>query len=257
MVGPPGFEPGTSAMWMQRSTTELWALVRFTIHPYNSYVQRLIDDLKIATANFLEAFAISAVLVVLVFWFIGQPLEITGESMLPTFKDGEHTVANKLIYKFKEPEAGEIVILSHPETKGIYVIKRIIAIPGDTLEISDGMVYLNEKPLKEPYLAENTYTNGRNAIEDNEIITLKENEYIVLGDNRENSFDSRNWGIISKDEIVGMSSIVYYPLTNLRIVQQHWSFSYYRFFELLLFLQFQKSLKILCNLYPFEHFFLE
>lgn len=173
---------------------------------------------KILT-NLLEVLIISAAIILLTFIFIGQPLVITGDSMLPNLKDGEQIIADKLSIKFKDIKRGEVIIVTHPEKPQIFLVKRVVGVPKDTFKIINGKVLINEVLLEEPYIDSHSTTNGGNKIKEGEAINLNKDMYIVLGDNRENSIDSRNWGTVSKTKIIGRAFIVYYPLNSIRLVR--------------------------------------
>ena len=133
--------------------------------------------------------------------YVIQYTTVHGESMFPTLQDGDHLLMDKVSYRFKEPERFDVIVFSYQYKENTYYIKRIIGLPGDTVKISNGVIYVNGKALIEHY--------GNDSIEDpglaaNEIV-LEEGEYFVLGDNRNSSIDSRepSVGNIKRDNIVG------------------------------------------------------
>jgi signal peptidase I len=167
--------------------------------------------------SFIETVVIALVIAVVLYLFIMTPHEVLGNSMHPTYKNGEYLMANKLTYKFGEPRRGDVIIFKYSDTQDF--IKRIIGIPGDTVMIKDGKVYVNGNLLNEnSYLKDTVYTSGGEYLAEGETLTLEENEYFVLGDNRPHSSDSRTFGPISKDRIKGKAWIVYLPLSEFRIV---------------------------------------
>lgn len=177
------------------------------------------SNLEQAFWNFLEVLIISSAILLLTFWFIGQPVQVSGDSMEPNLRDKQQLIAEKLSYKLREPERGEIVIVKHPKNPSHLVVKRLIGLPGETFEIENGQVYINNKPLKEPYLNKNTNTNGKNSLPDSKKIKIPQDKYIVLGDNRSNSSDSRNWGPVNESEIFAKVVLVYAPISDFKIVQ--------------------------------------
>jgi signal peptidase I len=167
--------------------------------------------------SFIETVVIALVIAVVLYLFIMTPHEVLGNSMHPTYKNGEYLMANKLTYKFGEPRRGDVIIFKYSDTQDF--IKRIIGIPRDTVMIKDGKVYINGNLLNEDsYLKDTVYTSGGEYLAEGETLTLEENEYFVLGDNRPHSSDSRTFGPISKDRIKGKAWIVYLPLSEFRIV---------------------------------------
>jgi signal peptidase I len=166
--------------------------------------------------DFLELAFISTAVILLVFIFVGQLLQINGDSMYPTFKNNEQLVLEKLSIKFSSPKRGEIVIFRNPKTPDVLVIKRVIGLPGETFELSNGAVYINGDALDEPYLAKDIKTTTGRTFEEGQVYTIPQDSYVVLGDNRTMSTDSREWGFLNSSFIVGRVLFVYYPLKNFR-----------------------------------------
>ena len=169
--------------------------------------------------DFLEITLIGVTVFILVYLFVGQLLEVTGNSMVPTLVDNEQLVAEKLTKKFKPLERKEIVIFRHPENNRRLFIKRIVGVPGDVIMISEGDVYINGSKLNEPYLLNMSSTTGNKNIEEGSSYKIPENFYVLMGDNRAESSDSRQFGPISSELIVGRAMLVYYPFSNIRIIK--------------------------------------
>lgn len=180
-------------------------------------MQKLQKQIREATTSFIEAFIISVAVVMFVFWFVGQPLEIEGDSMYPAYEDGEQIIAAKISVKLNGPQRGDVVIFRHPERNLAYAIKRVIGIPGDTFEIKEGGVYINGTKLEEPYTTD--ITEGKSYFAEGQTYDVPADKYILMGDNRDESLDSRIWGYIDIESIVGIPFVVYSPLSNFRIVQ--------------------------------------
>lgn len=176
-------------------------------------------NIKDAIWDFVEILFIGVFIIALTFWFIGQPVQVSGSSMFPTLKDKQQIISEKLTYKLAAPQRQEIALIKHPDNPSSLVVKRIIALPGDTFEIKNNNVYINGDKLEENYLSENTLTKGRNKIKENTPVELQSTEYIVLGDNREDSMDSRNWGLVDESQIVGKAILVYAPFSEFKILQ--------------------------------------
>lgn len=176
-----------------------------------------------ATLDFVEILMIVSAVFALVYVFIGQLLEVEGNSMYPTYLTKERIIAEKVSLKFKEIHRGEVIIFQQPLLSEKHLlIKRVVGLPGETFRISDGFVYINGEKLSEPYLSNNIVTNSRinDRIVENVDYKINENFYILLGDNREESTDSRYFGQVSKEFIVGRALLVYSPLNRIRIVEQ-------------------------------------
>lgn len=163
------------------------------------------DILKNVVIIFLIAFAIR--------YFVMQPFIVDGSSMEPNYHNKEYLIVNKIAYRFSEPKKGDVVVFKYPKDPAVDYIKRIIATPGDVIDIKDNLVRVNGQVIDEPYLSFETETLVKN--ESGELARkLKDNEYFVLGDNRTHSSDSREWGILPKENIVGKSSLIVFPIAN-------------------------------------------
>jgi signal peptidase I len=162
---------------------------------------------------------VSALTISLVIWFvIASPHEVVGSSMYPTFISGDKVIANKLLYKIKPVQRGDVIIFKHTASEDY--IKRIIGLPGDEIYISRGSVYLNGVLLDESsYLEPNIYTNGESYLHEQDKIVIPDGYYFVMGDNRSHSSDSRDFGPISASSIKGKVWLVWFPFSRLHIVE--------------------------------------
>ena len=133
-----------------------------------------------------------------------QSFVVVGSSMEPNLEDGQRLLVNKVVYHLRDPHRGEIIVFQQPTGMNADLIKRVIAIPGDTIEIKDGAVYLNGSAIDEPYIAAApSYTMAKKKI--------PEGEYFVLGDNRNNSNDSHRWGTLPREDIIGEAWLSIWP----------------------------------------------
>ena len=153
----------------------------------------------------------------LIITFVGQRTHVSGESMENTLDDGDQLIVDKITYRFRDPERFDIIVFPFHYKENTYYIKRIIGLPGETVQVADGMIYIDGKILEESY--------GREVMQDPGIaaepITLGEDEYFVLGDNRNQSSDSRDpsVGLIHKDEIIGRAWLRIWPLDSFGILE--------------------------------------
>ena len=168
--------------------------------------------------DFIEAAVISSLVILLVYAFAGQPLRVQGSSMVPNFTDGEQLIAEKITIKTEELKRGDIVIVKHPARLDRLVIKRVVGLPNEVFLIKEGLVYINGASLNENYLPTDVKTLGGEAIKESVEYQIPKGDYILMGDNRENSTDSRNWGALKKDLIVGKAFVIYYPLSKARLI---------------------------------------
>lgn len=168
--------------------------------------------------QFFEVTLILSAVVVLCYIFVGQLLEVSGDSMFPTFHDKEQLVAEKLTIKYEPPKRGEILIVEHPNEPGMLLIKRVIGLPGEVITIKNGYVYINGNILDEPYLTDSVTTEGGLTIKDGIDYRIPDDSYVFMGDNREKSTDSRYYGNVKMGNIVGRGLFVYYPIKNFRFL---------------------------------------
>ena len=148
----------------------------------------------------------------LIITFVTQRTEVQGSSMEPHLHNGENIMVDKLSYRFHDPERFDIIVFRYLYKKNTFYIKRVIGLPGETVQIADGVIYINGEPLEEDYGLEEITNPGR-ALEP---ITLGEDEYFVLGDNRNGSSDSRmtDVGNITRKQIVGKASLIIWPFSE-------------------------------------------
>lgn len=169
----------------------------------------------------LETFSTSFIVLMLIYWFIALPEVVFGASMEPTFYTGERILVEKVSKHFAEFKRGDIVVLYPPGNNTDHYVKRIIGVEGDIFKINDCKVYITRDnsrfELEEPYLSESACTGDGAKIKEGFSIKLGEGEYVVLGDNRERSVDSRTLGIIKEDRIVGRVVLRFWPLDKVKI----------------------------------------
>jgi signal peptidase I len=142
---------------------------------------------------------------------------VNGESMNPTLQDRERVIVNKIVYRMRPPERGEIIVFQATESE--QYIKRVMALPGETIEVIGDVVYINGKEHKEPYLKEvlNETHKQEELYNDKDIspYTVSEGHVFVMGDNRSHSTDSRDIGEVSVDDIVGRADIGLWPISKI------------------------------------------
>ncbi len=150
------------------------------------------------------------IIVLILFIYIVSFQQVIGPSMEPNYIEGDIYVLNKIKYKIFDPKRFEVVVVDSKDSK--YMIKRIIGLPGDTLEYKDNELYINGEKIKEDF--KRTGSTEDFTLEKFESLTIPENNYFVLGDNRENSKDSRTFGFVSKNKIVGKVEFRIWPLVK-------------------------------------------
>lgn len=170
-----------------------------------------------SVVEFIKTVVAIVLIAFFVRFFLFQPFVVEGSSMEPNFHNNEYLLVNKLSYRLTEPKRGDVIVFHPPTAPGVNYIKRIIALPGETVEIRDGEIYVNSTKIDEPYIPQER-TLVRNSEAANLKATLSQGEYFVLGDNRDHSSDSREWGNVPKENIIGRAWVVLFPMNNFGIV---------------------------------------
>lgn len=171
----------------------------------------MLSRLGIFFLDTLQTILLALAIFMLAYLFLTQPHQVRGHSMDPNFFDGEYLLSDKLSYRFGEPTRGDVVVFNAPPNRREDYIKRIIGLPGETISINSGTLLINGKTLKEPYLPRSAQTGGGAFLVEGTSYRINSDEYIVLGDNRDHSSDSRSWGPIKRKDIVGRAWFVYWP----------------------------------------------
>ncbi|MFH1472832.1 MAG: signal peptidase I [bacterium] len=152
---------------------------------------------------------LSLVIVIPFRLYIAQPFIVDGDSMDPTFHTGQYLIVDEVTYRFQEPKRGDVLIFKYPKDPSKYFIKRIIGLPEETVSINEGRVTIINTEYPEGILLDEPYI--RFSKPDNQSITLNDDEYFVMGDNRLGSADSRIWGAVPRDNIIGKPIIRFVP----------------------------------------------
>ncbi len=169
------------------------------------------DNLGTHVIDFIQTLVVFGAVFALIYLFIAQFHKVSGNSMFPTMHNGDYLITEKISYRLGQPQRGQIVVLKNPRDESQDFIKRVIALPGDTIKIEKEAVYINGDLLSEPYLPSSTPTQSGAFLTEGSTIKAGPNQYFVLGDNRNHSSDSREWGSITKEEIVGKAFFRYWP----------------------------------------------
>lgn len=168
---------------------------------------------KSAVREWAEAIVIAVVLALAIRTFVVQAFKIPSGSMLPTLQIGDHILVNKFIYWFTAPERGDIIVFKFPQDEGRDFIKRVIGLPGETIEIRGKQVFINGKPLEEPYaihLDARVMGNPHSPRDSFGPVTVPEGHLFVMGDNRDHSMDSRFWGFLDLKKVKGKAFLIYW-----------------------------------------------
>lgn len=153
-----------------------------------------------------------ALVLFLVINFVSARIRVDGSSMEPTFHDGDYVVVNRLAYKLGDMQRGDVVVFPFPNQPDVDYIKRVIGLPGDRVAVYNGTVYVNGSPISEDYLLEPSNGNYAERV-------VPEGSVFVMGDNRNHSDDSRTWGFLVIDDIIGKAVFRYWPLSLMGLVE--------------------------------------
>lgn len=167
-------------------------------------------ELKFWFRDIFFAFAIAIFIVV----FVIQPVKVEGTSMQPRLVDQERIFVNRFIYRFQDVRRGDVVVFWYPRDHSKSFIKRVLGVPGDEVEIRNGVVYVNGARMSEPYLKpefQDYKSFGKEVVPDG--------QYFVLGDHRNSSNDSRSWGFVSQNLIYGKAIFSYWPFSRFGVVE--------------------------------------
>ncbi|MCX6720775.1 MAG: signal peptidase I [Candidatus Staskawiczbacteria bacterium] len=163
---------------------------------------------------------IAFVIVAPIRYFLFQPFIVSGESMMPNLQNGNYLIIDEISYRFSEPQRGDVIVFNAGFIEGYSgqrFIKRIIGVPGETVNVSNGQVQIT-KDGKTTVLDEKYLPGDMKTYQDKEI-TLSANQYFVMGDNRQYSYDSRYWGVVPKNQVVGKASLRLLPINEIKIIK--------------------------------------
>lgn len=168
----------------------------------------------------MQTILLAASIFLVVYIFLFRPFQVSGESMFPTFKNREYILTNLIGLRFGDPVQGDVIVFKAPTDKDKDFIKRVIGVGGDSVYLKDGFVYVNNQKLDEsPYLGSDVRTYGGSFMKEGEPVTVPAGEFIVMGDNRPYSSDSREWGFLDREGIIGKSFFVYWPVTTMHVIK--------------------------------------
>ncbi|PIS15368.1 signal peptidase I [Candidatus Shapirobacteria bacterium CG09_land_8_20_14_0_10_38_17] len=162
---------------------------------------------------------------VLIYLFLFRPHQVSGMSMFPNFNNRDFILSEKVTYRFREPQRGDVIIFKAPPSEVCAAIeceyiKRIVGLPGETVELRGNYIYINGQRLEEDYLPLNTITREGSFLSEGKPTPISDHYYLVLGDNRSGSRDGRDFGLINKEAIIGRAWIRYWPPDSVGLASQ-------------------------------------
>lgn len=172
--------------------------------------------------DFIRFAFIAALIVLPVRFFIAQPFVVSGASMMPTFESGDYLIIDEVSYRFEPPHRGDVIVFRFPLEQKKFLIKRVVGLPKETVEIEGDVITIKNLLYPDGFVWKQGVfaSSGRRA---RESITLEEDEYFVLGDNREESADSRLWGPLKKELIVGRPLVRLLPISDMGLFPGEWA----------------------------------
>lgn len=176
----------------------------------------------------VETFLIAAAVFLVVYVFLFRPFEVKGDSMYPNYHDGEYILTNLIGFEnfgafhatFGKLRLGDVIVFNAPPEPDKDFIKRVIGVEGDTIMVKGGSLYLNGNLLDESsYLKPDVKTYSGAFLQEGQSIKVPKGEYFVMGDNRLYSSDSREWGLVKQNEVIGTSLFIYWPLNKIGVIK--------------------------------------
>jgi len=167
-----------------------------------------------------QTFLMAASIFLVIYIFVMRPFQVSGDSMFSTFKNGEYILTNLIGLRFQDLQRGDVIVFKAPTDTDKDFIKRVIGLPGDSVSLKEGSVYVNGQKIDESeYLAPDILTFGGSFLKDGESKVVPSENYFVMGDNRPFSSDSREWGFLPNEDVIGISFFVYWPVNSMRLVE--------------------------------------
>ncbi len=197
---------------MSEQNNQFWSVLL-------SYLKRYLAGAGLALLEFIKVAVLAGITIALVRYYLFKPFYVKGASMEPNFYDHEYLIIDELSYRLHDPKRGDVIVFHYPNNPKEYFLKRIIGLPGERVKISEGeaTIYNDAHPegfaMKEVYLPSDVTTEGE------KIMSLSKNQYFVMGDNRPNSFDSRRFGPVDQNLIVGRTWLRGWPLNRIQIFE--------------------------------------
>jgi signal peptidase I len=186
---------------------------------------------KAVIREWVESLFVAFILAMVIRTFVVQAFKIPTGSMRPTLLEGDLILVNKFIYGAKipftglrlpalsQPKRGDVIVFIYPEDRKKDFIKRLVGLPGETVEIKEGYIYINDKPLLEPLFNQRYYYNRGDLAREGERLVVPADSFFVLGDNSASSKDSRYWGFVHRQDILGKALLIYWPPQRIRIIK--------------------------------------
>lgn len=189
---------------------------------------RFLKSISEFLIDILETVVIALSMFIIIYLLAFQPHEVNGQSMdgIDHFHNGQLILTDKLTYRFRDPQRGEVIVFEYPLNKSYDYIKRIIGLPNESIMLIDNQIYIynDESPEgkildESAFIGKNVLTQGRAFLEDGQKVKIPDDSYFVMGDNRPESSDSRTWGFVPRKNIIGRSYFRYWPPNQIGLIK--------------------------------------
>jgi len=198
--------------------SRLQTSLNFAILIYMTKTKEIARSVSSFGMDIAKIVIISLLIIVPIRYFIAQPFFVRGASMEPTYHQGDYLIVDELSYRFNDPQRGEVIIFRFPQNTSQFFIKRIIALPTETIVIKDGSVIIKNEDNPQGFVLEEDYISD--VTTGNLEMLLGDNEYFVMGDNRVASHDSRRWGALGETYIIGKVFLRAWPVAQFDLIKK-------------------------------------
>lgn len=186
----------------------------------NKMLMNILKNTSGVFSEVVQTFLLAGAVFLVIYLFLFRPFQVSGSSMYPNLQDQEYVITNIVGLRFGDLKRGDVVVFQSPVEKDKDFIKRVIGVSGDEIMVKEGDVYVNgEKIDQSNFLSGDVKTYPGAFLQEGQPVTVPDQHYFVMGDNRGNSSDSREWGFVKKEEIVGQTFVIYWPPNQAKIIQ--------------------------------------
>jgi len=194
--------------------------MRSTLNANGRELSSMNEKMRYLMKEWVEPIIIAVILALIIRTFVVQAFKIPTGSMRTTLMEGDRILVSKFIYRFTQPKRGDVIVFISPEDKKKDFIKRLVGLPGETIQISNGTILVNNKPVEEnSVLRKQHYYNRGDFGTEGQSITIPNDAYYALGDNSASSRDSRYWGFMPKKYLLGKAFLIYWPPNRVGIIK--------------------------------------
>ena len=186
-----------------------------------SQLKRYLAGAGLALLEFIKVAVLAGITIALVRYFLFKPFYVKGASMEPNYYDHEYLIIDELSYRLHEPKRGDVIVFRYPNNPKEYFLKRLIGLPRERVKVSEGVTTIYNDVHPEGFVVKEVYIPSDVTTEGEKIVSLNNNQYFMMGDNRPNSFDSRRFGPVDKNFIVGRTWLRGWPLNRIQVFDTH------------------------------------